>query len=87
VGAGNLQQNLPSSQPGALVFAWEIPQPKQRYWEIHISRNTPIAVIASLLVHAFTAIYLKTGTCAYQIQLGTRHASSAGGAVNAAGKY
>lgn len=57
--ANNLQQTLPSAQPDALVFAWEIPRPKQRYWEIHISRNTLIAVIASLLLHALLLFTLK----------------------------
>ncbi len=47
------------TQPDALVFAWEIPPPKQRYLEIHINRNTLIAVIASLLIHALLLFTLK----------------------------
>ncbi|WP_413436605.1 hypothetical protein ACFDAU_09020 [Sulfuriferula sp. GW1] len=53
------QENSPSDQAGGLVFAWEIPPPRARYWEIHISRNTLIAVIASLLLHAILLFALK----------------------------
>ncbi|MHB1334225.1 MAG: hypothetical protein ACYCY1_16695 [Sulfuriferula sp.] len=55
----NPQKTAPSDQSGETVFAWEIPPPKARYWEIHISRNTLIAIIASLLVHAILLITLK----------------------------
>jgi hypothetical protein len=55
----NSQKNASSDQPGRLVFAWEIPPPKARYWEIHISRNTLVAIIASLLLHAVLLVTLK----------------------------
>ncbi|WP_147071943.1 hypothetical protein [Sulfuriferula plumbiphila] len=50
---------MKSAESDAIKFAWELPAPRQRYFEIHIRRSTLIAVIASLLVHALLLFTLN----------------------------